>query len=146
MSQGFCRPVINTVRVSVGVSVDAGGATGGGVGGGGGEPDGGGAGDPTGAGVSAEELPPPHAKSALVAAPRESEKKIAARFMINSLSRAIQPLRLHRIDALIELSGRRRFDHSATQTNFALVKHGRLPRCDSPLWLAKDELEVFTVD
>ena len=28
MSQGFCSPVINTVRVSVGVSVDAGGAGG----------------------------------------------------------------------------------------------------------------------
>jgi hypothetical protein len=76
--------------VSVGVSVDAGGAGGEGVGGGGGgEPAGGGVGEPTGAGASAEELPPPHAKSALVAAPKESEKKIAARFMINSLSRAI---------------------------------------------------------
>jgi hypothetical protein len=86
MSQGFCSPVINTVRVSVGVSVDAGGD---GAGGGDGEPAGGGVGEPTGAGASAEELPPPHAKSALVAAPKESEKKIAARFMINSLSRAI---------------------------------------------------------
>ena len=127
------------MRVSVGVSVGAGGAEAT-------AQEGGGAGEPTGAGASAEELPPPHAKSALVAAPKESEKKIAARFMINSLSRAIQPLRLHRIDAPIELSGRHRFDHSATQTNFALVEHGRLPRCDSPLWLAKGELEVFTVD
>ena len=146
MSQGFCSPVINTVRVSVGVSVDAGGAGGDGAGGGGGEPDGGGAGEPTGAVASAEELPPPHAQSALVTAPKESEKKIAARFMINSLSRAIQPLRFHRIDALIELSGRRRFDHSATQTNFALVQNGLLSGCDRPLWLAKGELEVFTVD
>ena len=143
MSQGFCSPVINTVRVSVGVSVDAGGAGGGGEGAGG-EPDGGGAGEPIGAGVSAEELPPPHAKSALVAAPRESEKKIAARFMMNSLSRAIQPLRLHRIDALIELSERRRFDHSAAQTNFALVQHGRLPRGDRPLRLAEGEFEAIS--
>ena len=117
-----------------------------GEGAGGGEPDGGGAGEPTGAGASAEELPPPHAKSALVAAPRESEKKIAARFMINSLSRAIQPLRFHRIDALIELSGRHRFDHSATQTNFALVQHGRLPRSYRPLRLAEGEFEAFAVD
>ena len=35
MSQGFCSPVINTVRVSVGVSVDAGGGEGGGGAGGG---------------------------------------------------------------------------------------------------------------
>ena len=56
------------MRASVGVSVDAGGAGGEGAGGGGGEPDGGGAGEPTGAGASADELPPPQAKSALVAA------------------------------------------------------------------------------
>jgi hypothetical protein len=92
MSQGFCSPLINTVRVSVGVSVDAGGAGGEGAGGGaGGDPAGGG--EPVGAGESTEELPPPHAKSALVV-PKESAKKVAARFMMNSLSRVIQPVLL----------------------------------------------------
>ena len=131
MSQGFCSPVINTVRVSVGVSVDAGSA--------------GGAGDPTEPGISRRTS----AAACEERAGRRTQgkrEKMAARFMINSLSRAIQPLRFHRIDALIELSGRRRFDHSATQTNFALVQHGRLPRCDRPLRLAEDEFEVFTVD
>ena len=82
------------MRVSVGVSVDAGGAGGeGGGGAGGGEPAGGGVGEPVEAGESTEELPPPHAKSALVV-PKESAKKVAARFMMNSLSTVIQPVLL----------------------------------------------------
>jgi hypothetical protein len=91
MSHGLASPVIRTLRVNTGVSVDEGGTGAGG--GGGGDPDGGGVGEPVGAGASAEELPPPHAKSALVA-PKESAKKMAARFMMNSLSTVIQPFRL----------------------------------------------------
>lgn len=105
MSQGFTSPVIRTLRVSTGVSVDAGGTAGGGEGGGGeggGDPAGGGAGEPIGTGASAEELPPPHANSALIAAPSESEK-IAARFMMNSLpGNSTSPA--DRSEALVECS------------------------------------------
>ncbi len=48
--------------------------------------------------------------------------------------------------APIESSYRCCFDHSATQTNFALVQNGRLARGYRPLRLAKREFEAITVN